>query len=50
MTKEESEVGIMPSVDLIECEKIAYINEMKEYLQTLKGMEHGLAKKNLLRI
>ena len=48
MNKEESEVGIMPSVDLVEQERIAYINEMKEYLKTLKGMERGLAKKKSL--
>ncbi len=35
----------MPSVDLIECEKVAYINGMKEYLQKLKKMEQSQAKK-----
>ncbi len=34
----------MPSVELIECEKVAYINEMKEYLQKLKSMELSQAK------
>lgn len=45
MVKRESEVDVMPSVELIECEKIAYINGMKEYLQRLKSMEHSQAKK-----
>ncbi|MCM1231266.1 MAG: hypothetical protein NC489_14190 [Ruminococcus flavefaciens] len=45
MRKLESEVDFMPSVELIECEKIAYINGMKEYLQKLKKMEHNQAKK-----
>lgn len=45
MVKRESEVDIMPSVELIESEKVAYINEMKKYLQKLKNMEHSQAKK-----
>lgn len=45
MVKREGEVDIMRSVELIECEKIAYINGMKEYLQRLKSMEHSQAKK-----
>ena len=32
----------MPSVEMIECEKVACINVMKEYLQKLKNMEHSL--------
>ena len=35
----------MPSVELIEYEKVAYINEMKDYLKKLKSMEHNQAKK-----
>ncbi len=35
----------MPSVELIECEKVAYINGMKEYLKQLKSMEQSQAKK-----
>lgn len=35
----------MPSVELFEREKVAYINGMKEYLQKLKNMEHSQAKK-----
>ncbi|MCM1211583.1 MAG: hypothetical protein NC318_08260 [Blautia sp.] len=45
MAKREREVDIMPSVEMIESEKIAYINGMKEYLQRLKGMEQSQAKK-----
>ncbi len=43
--KKDKEVNVMPSVELIECEKVAYINGMKEYLQKLKNMEHSQAKK-----
>ena len=42
--KEDMEVNVMPSVELFECEKVAYINWMKEYLQKLKNMEHSQAK------
>lgn len=42
--EEDKEVNVMPSVELIECEKVAYINEMKEYLQKLKNMEHSQAR------
>lgn len=42
--EKDKEVNIMPSVELIECEKVAYINGMKEYLQRLKNMEHSQAK------
>lgn len=45
MVEREREVDIMPSVELIEREKVAYVNEMKEYLQKLKSMEHSQAKK-----
>lgn len=43
--EKDKEVNVMPSVELIECEKVAYINGMKEYLQKLKSMEHSQAKK-----
>ena len=43
--KKDKEVNIMPSVELIECEKVAYINGMKEYLKQLKSMEQSQAKK-----
>ena len=42
--EEDKGVNIMPSVELVECDKVAYINEMKEYLQKLKNMEHSQAK------
>jgi len=41
----EKEVDIMPTIELLECERVAYINGMKEYLQRLKSMEHSQAKK-----
>lgn len=41
----DKEVHIMPSIELLEYEKLAYINGMKEYLQKLKNMEHSQAKK-----
>ena len=37
----------MPSVEMIECEKVACINVMKEYLQKLKNSQ---AKKFHLKI
>ena len=43
--KKDKEVNIMPSVEMIECEKVAYINGMKEYLKQLKSMEQSQAKK-----
>lgn len=43
--EEDKEVNIMPSVELIEYEKAAYINEMKEYLRKLKSMDKNQAKK-----
>lgn len=42
--QKDKEVNVMPSVELIECEKVAYINGMKEYLQRLKNMENSRAK------
>lgn len=43
--KEDKGMNIMPSVEMLESEKVAYINEMKEYLKRLKGMELNEAKK-----
>lgn len=43
--KKDKEVKAMLSVEMIECEKVAYINEMKDYLQKLKNMEKTQAKK-----
>lgn len=35
----------MPSAELIEYDKTAYVNGMKKYLYELKSMEHSQAKK-----
>lgn len=48
MVGREREVDVMPSVELFEYEKIAYINEMKEYLKRLKSMEQSKAKEEAL--
>lgn len=39
------EVNIMPSINLIEYDKMTYIKEMEEYLQKLKAMERTKARK-----
>ncbi len=41
----DKEVDIMPTIELLEHERVAYINGMEEYLQRLKNMEHSQAKK-----
>lgn len=41
----DKEVIAMPSIELVEREKVAYINEMKEYLHSLKTMSEKDAKK-----
>lgn len=43
-TKDE-EANIMPAIELIEYEKVNYVQEMEEYLQLLKGMNKNQAKK-----
>lgn len=43
--KKDKVVNSMPSVKLIEHERVAYINEMKEYLNKLKKMEQNQARK-----
>lgn len=43
--KKDKVVNNMPSVKLIEHERVAYINEMKEYLNKLKKMEQNQARK-----
>lgn len=35
----------MPSIELVEYEKVTYVQEMEEYLQTLKSMGKSQAKK-----
>lgn len=42
-TKEE--VNIMPTMEMFECERTAYVKEMEEYLQRLKRMKESEAKK-----
>lgn len=44
-TKEEKEVFLMPTVELIEREKVAYVDEMKDYLKNLKCMPASEARK-----
>ncbi len=41
----DEEVTVMSPVELIEREKVAYINEMKDYLHNLKNMPKPEAKK-----
>lgn len=43
-TKDE-EVNIMPTMEMIEYERVAYVNGMEEYLQKLKSMDKRDAKK-----
>lgn len=43
-TKDE-EVNIMPTMEMIEYERVAYVNGMEEYLQKLKSMDKSDAKK-----
>ena len=43
-TKDE-EVNIMPTMEMIEYERVAYVNGMEEYLQKLKNMDRNDAKK-----
>ena len=47
------EVNIMPSIELIERERVAYVQEMEDYLQRLKKMSKTEAKRvsyeNLVR-
>lgn len=41
----DREVKGMPTMDMIECERVAYVNEMQEYLQRLKQMNRAEAQK-----
>lgn len=47
----EDEVNIMPTIELVECERAAYIKGMENYLQNLRQMSSSEAvkksKKNL---
>lgn len=42
---EDKEVSVMPTIELIEYERIAYIKGMEEYLDNLKRMTKTEAKK-----
>lgn len=39
------EVNIMPTIEMIECERVTYVREMEEYLQKLKKMDKSDAQK-----
>lgn len=41
----DKEENVMPSVELIEYERISYIKEMEAYLSNLKSMSKAEAKK-----
>ena len=40
----DSEVDVMPSVELVESERVAYVKEMEDYLTNLKNMPDNLAQ------
>ena len=42
---EEREVYTMPTIELIEYEKVACVKEMEEYLRSLKSMKKSDGKK-----
>ena len=42
---DEEEVDAMPSIELVECERTAYIKGMEDYLQKLKSMPNNEAVK-----
>ncbi len=39
----EDEVNIMPTIELVECERTAYIKGMENYLQNLRQMSNSEA-------
>ena len=41
----EKEVGIMSPMEILEQERVAYVDEMQEYLQSLKQMNKKDAQK-----
>lgn len=43
-------VDIMPAIELVECERAAYIKGMEEYLQKLKIMGYNEALKKSKKI
>lgn len=42
---DDEEVYYMPVVELVECERVAYVKGMEEYLQKLKSLPASEAKK-----
>lgn len=43
LSTDDEGMGIMPTIELIEPEKIAYVKGMEDYLQKLKSMPNNLA-------
>ena len=43
--KDAREVDAMPTIELLECERVAYVKEMKNYLQKLKALPNNEAIK-----
>ncbi len=41
----DKEVKVMPTMEMIECERVAYVKEMEEYLSKLKRMKKSDAQK-----
>lgn len=52
LTKDK-EVNVMPSIELIEREKVTYVKEMQEYLYALKKMSNEdvkrISQENLIK-
>ena len=44
-SKRDEEVNVMPTIEMIEYEKVAYVKEMEDYLDNLKNMQESEAKK-----
>lgn len=40
----DKEVSVMPSVEMVERERVAYVKDMRDYLKNLKRMEASKAK------
>lgn len=45
LSTKDGEVNVMPTMEMIEYERVAYVNGMEEYLQNLKRMNEEDAKK-----
>lgn len=43
LSTKDNEVNIMPTIELLECERVAYVKGMKKYLQKLKAMPNSEA-------